>query len=457
MLRHPHIARVYALNADRLGAYLVTEYLDGRTLDTHMEESGKPLPMDEARPVIDDLCAALAYAHDLEVVHGDLQPANVFMATSGGAKLLDFGLTRAAATRNGRFDSRRVGPLTIAYASVEMLEGQAPDPRDDVYSLACLIYTMLAGAHPFDSRSAVEARRLALEMTPLLVLSSDQNAALARGLAFERAQRTPSVTALLADLSRTADPQPADEAPADEAPATAPRSARRVVRLPLLSISLPSKDLPWTDTPSLDTTPQAPPSGRVRRRYIRPALIVLLLAAVGSGIALVYRGHGSSATRPETASNPSPASASVSSAFSGSAAAASAPVVPPPAPVAISHKSKPPAVADTALVAAAQSGAPLAVLRPLPKAAAEMEDNDNCPYPRTAIDQGLTGTVFLLVYVTPDGKPMKTKVSKTSGSDVLDEAALSCVEQFGRFSAPPEGSPSGGYRGLVRFKWSFGI
>jgi TonB family protein len=96
------------------------------------------------------------------------------------------------------------------------------------------------------------------------------------------------------------------------------------------------------------------------------------------------------------------------------------------------------------------------MLRPLPKAAAAMADSDNCPYPREAQDQGLTGTVFLVIDVKPDGRPMNTKIGKTSGSAVLDQAAIRCVEQFGRFPAPPEGSTPGGNRGIMRFKWSFG-
>jgi len=105
---------------------------------------------------------------------------------------------------------------------------------------------------------------------------------------------------------------------------------------------------------------------------------------------------------------------------------------------------------------AAQADAALAVLRPLPKAAAAMADSNNCPYPREAVAQGLTGTVWLSVHVTADGKPTETQLDKTSGADVLDQAAIRCVEQFGRFPAPPGGSASTGYRGRVRFKWSFG-
>jgi TonB family protein len=512
MLRHPHIARVYSLNADRLGAYLVTEYLEGRTLAAHLQDIGEALPVNDARSLVHDVCAALAYAHDLEVVHGNLQPAHVFITPSGRAKLLDFGLERAAGTRNGRFDSRRIGGLAMSYASPEMLEGRAPDPRDDVYSLACIIYTMLSGVHPFDLRSALEARRLGLAMEPLAGLSRDQNAAIARGLAFESVQRSPSVTALLADLGWDFDPPavaapaqiistPAsavvapvqvDSAPAlapapavsppayvDSAPApavaappTAPRVARRGgFRLPLPPIEMPTEQLPSVELPSMHlpsmkSTSRALPAERVSRRYVIPALIALALVGAGIGIALVYRGHAPSVVQSPTASSSSTAPASLSPPpappIAGSAPATSAPAsssstaVPIARQGAVRQPAKPPPVADTKSVSPVQTGPRSAILRPLPKAAAEMADNDNCPYPRAAVDQGLTGAVLMLVHVASDGKPMTTKVDKTSGYDVLDQAAVRCIEQFGRFPAAPDGSPDG-YWGRVRFRWFIDI
>jgi protein TonB len=85
-----------------------------------------------------------------------------------------------------------------------------------------------------------------------------------------------------------------------------------------------------------------------------------------------------------------------------------------------------------------------------------MADNANCPYPREALDQGLTGTVSLLIYVSPEGKPTNVKMDKSSGAEVLDKAAVTCVEQFARFPTTPGGTPSGAYWGRLRFKWSFG-
>jgi hypothetical protein len=200
-LQHPNIVGVYSLNSDHGEVYMLMEYLEGKTLATLLEEDfGRGMPMDRARPLIQDFCAALAYAHDHNVIHSDLKPANVFITTSGRAKLLDFGIARAARGRRSSVDPAAFGALTPAYASCEMLQGMEPDERDDVYALGCVIYEMLSGKHPFGRRSPLQAREGGMLAAPLTALTRAQNAALARALAFDRAERTPSIEEVLTEL-----------------------------------------------------------------------------------------------------------------------------------------------------------------------------------------------------------------------------------------------------------------
>jgi serine/threonine-protein kinase len=208
-LAHPNIVGVYSLNVDRSGVFILMECLEGKTLQGLLDEDfGRGMRFDRAWPLIEDLGAALAYAHDHSVIHGDLKPANVFVTTSGRAKLLDFGIARAARGSRWGKDAAALGALTPAYASCEMLEYLPPDTRDDIYALACIIYEMLSGKHPFDRHNAVEARDAGEKPTPIAALTARQNAALAQGLAFKRAASTATVEMLLAGLAPAAPAKP---------------------------------------------------------------------------------------------------------------------------------------------------------------------------------------------------------------------------------------------------------
>jgi serine/threonine protein kinase/tetratricopeptide (TPR) repeat protein len=206
-LSHPNIVDVHSVNVDGTKLYVLMEYLEGKSLNALLdEEFGRGMPLSHARPIIEDAGAALGYAHDHNVIHSDLKPANIFVTTSGKTKLLDFGIARIS---RGPLLHERSGPLALtpAYASCEMLEGREADPRDDVYSLACVIYEMLCGRRPFGELTALEARETDTQAPPLEVLSQGQNAALSRALAFGREARTASVEKLLEGLVANQQPR----------------------------------------------------------------------------------------------------------------------------------------------------------------------------------------------------------------------------------------------------------
>ncbi len=109
------------------------------------------------------------------------------------------------------------------------------------------------------------------------------------------------------------------------------------------------------------------------------------------------------------------------------------------------------------------SPAVLAKSTPIPKniSPVKLEPNsaavsDSCPYPVAARNRGETGTVVLLIYVTPDGHATDTNIESSSGSDVLDEAAASCVKEYGHFLPRRVGAraEAGWFR--MKFRWSFG-
>ena len=208
-LAHPNIVTVY--DFDRTGdtIFISMELLEGTPLDIFLNSNGhdRGVPYAEAIHLIEGMCAALTYAHEHGIVHADFKPSNCFVMQGGKVKVLDFGIARAMRRPNQAegdvtvYDGRLLGAMTPAYASPEMAEESAePDPRDDIYGLACVCYELLTGNHPFDRLSAIVARGRKLTPKPVPTLSARQNRALAQALAFDRAARTPSAREFFSGL-----------------------------------------------------------------------------------------------------------------------------------------------------------------------------------------------------------------------------------------------------------------
>jgi serine/threonine protein kinase len=206
-LAHPNIVSVYDFDRDGSMVYLTMELLTGNPLSQVLRAPGfAGLPYAEVMRIVTGTGNALAYAHGRGFVHCDFKPGNVFLTKSGDVKVIDFGIARvfqkteedADATV---FDPGSLGALTPAYASPEMLERREPDPRDDIYALACITYELLTGRHPFNRMSALEARSAGMQPQRPPGLSRKQWLGLKSALAFERAARTPTVGRFLSQMA----------------------------------------------------------------------------------------------------------------------------------------------------------------------------------------------------------------------------------------------------------------
>lgn len=206
-LAHPNIVTVYDFDRDGDTVFMTMEWLQGQSLEALLDaQHGAPLSLERAFAIIQEVGKGLSYAHSKGVVHSDIKPGNIFITQSNEVKILDFGIATAVARNDGDttatvYNPRNLGVLTTAYAPPEMFYGAAADPRDDVYSLAVVCYELLAGRHPFDKLSTLDAVQHQRKPAKIRRLSQSQWKALLAALAFQRDQRTASVALFVTALT----------------------------------------------------------------------------------------------------------------------------------------------------------------------------------------------------------------------------------------------------------------
>jgi formylglycine-generating enzyme required for sulfatase activity/predicted Ser/Thr protein kinase len=199
-LTHPNIVRVIDVDRDGQTVFMTMEFLSGESLHRRLMDG---IPREHAPPIVVAIANALEFAHRARIVHGDLKPGNVIITDGGEVKVIDFGIARfLGRPKEGRAAEQRAdweafSALTPPYASPEMLENEEPDPRDDVYALACIAYELLTGKHPFERVAATAARDAGMKVVRGEAMTRPQFKAISGGLAFERRNRTPSAQAFI--------------------------------------------------------------------------------------------------------------------------------------------------------------------------------------------------------------------------------------------------------------------
>jgi len=199
-LAHPNIATVYDFDRDEDTVFMTMEYLQGKPLNQLIKEVlKKPLKKDHALHIIDELCSGLSYAHEKLLVHSDFKPGNCFLLNDGHVKLLDFGIARASTQtdeerENTMFDPAKLSAVTPAYATPEMFAGMNPDPRDDIYGLACVSYQLLAGGkHPYNKVASPKIKELGIKPKAIKGLNRRQQRTLMKALSVVREDRISTV------------------------------------------------------------------------------------------------------------------------------------------------------------------------------------------------------------------------------------------------------------------------
>ena len=169
-LNHPHIVTVYDVGeyADR--QYIVTELVDGGTLQDWADaEPHRWRPIVELMVGVAD---ALAAAHAASILHRDIKPTNILISKNGYAKLADFGLAKlvedadSARASTGRHTATGAVVGTAAYMSPEQALGRPLDARSDIFTFGVVLYELLAGRHPFAGETDIVMLQSVIHVAP---------------------------------------------------------------------------------------------------------------------------------------------------------------------------------------------------------------------------------------------------------------------------------------------------
>jgi eukaryotic-like serine/threonine-protein kinase len=170
-LSHPHICVVYDIGEHESRSFIVMEYVDGVNLKTHM--SRRTLTTADIVEITLQIAGALGAAHAKSIVHRDIKPGNLLVATTGEIKVVDFGLARRFRSE----DTDEVGlegstipgrPLgTSNYMAPERILQLPLDPRCDLFSLGVVMYEMATGRLPFAGASPSETVSNVLDKDPV--------------------------------------------------------------------------------------------------------------------------------------------------------------------------------------------------------------------------------------------------------------------------------------------------
>jgi DNA-binding NarL/FixJ family response regulator len=143
-LNHPNIMAIYDIDEENGQYFLVVEYVEGDSLTHYV-----PSPADVVVELGRQIATALQYAHDRDIIHRDVKPANIMVTPDRQVKLMDLGLALPREAKRVTADGMIIG--TPAYLSPEQAQGQPLDARTDIYSLGVVLYEMATGQLPFDS------------------------------------------------------------------------------------------------------------------------------------------------------------------------------------------------------------------------------------------------------------------------------------------------------------------
>ena len=189
-LTHPNIVTLRAFEENDGNPFLVMDYIKGQTLDDCLEEWGNLSP-EETTVLLKPIAEALDYAHSQGIVHRDIKPGNVMINSDGTPYILDFGIAREV-QESMTHVTGSPSSGTLLYMSPEQLNGEGPQPAQDIYSFAAMAYECITGTPPF-TRGNIEYQIVNKAPEPLVVSGGSD---------------APIVSGIMAGLSKSSDKRP---------------------------------------------------------------------------------------------------------------------------------------------------------------------------------------------------------------------------------------------------------
>ncbi len=172
-MSHRNVRRILSAGKWNDSLYMVTEFIDGKTLKDIINENG-PVPVKTAIDYALQIVAGIEHAHRRNIIHRDIKPQNIIVSVDGTVKLVDFGIARMLSQTTRTMGGKDVVG-SVHYISPEQARGNEVDLRTDIYSLGVLMYEMFTGKVPFEGEEAVSIAMKHVNQKPAAPMNVNPN------------------------------------------------------------------------------------------------------------------------------------------------------------------------------------------------------------------------------------------------------------------------------------------